>query len=425
MGAADTMTMQPTPSTPDAAVGRITGTHVLHGASVMLPDGTFTVADVVIDKDRIAGVTTEPQPHLPSTDCTGQTILPGFIDCHVHVMTSSLDIIRRLDTPLSYRYYDAARNLSATLRAGITTVRDAAGADAGMKLALADGIIEGPRLLTAVSMISQTGGHGDRTTASGTWLPLIPEHGGVPRAIADGPDEMRRMVRLLIREGADVIKVATSGGVMSPRSNPQHGHLRSAELDVLVEEAAAAEIPTMAHAQSTAGIKSAVRAGIDSIDHGVFLDEEAIELMLEHGTYLVPTLVSGQGVLDAGDTISPENLRKVRAGIAAHTGSMRAAVAAGVKIAMGTDAGVIPHGTNLRELALMQEIGMTPTEVLLSTTKNAAQLLRVDDLVGTIETGKQADLLVVDGDPLDLASLPDRIATVMQAGVPLEAATTS
>lgn len=402
--------------------GRIEGTHVLRGGSVMHPDGSFAVADVVIDRDRIAAITNAPQSHLPATDCTGRWILPGFIDCHVHVMTSSLDIIRRLDTPLSYRYYDAALNLSATLRAGITTVRDAAGADAGMKMALADGLIEGPRLLTAVAMISQTGGHGDRTTASGTWLPLVPENGGVPRAIADGPDEMRRMVRMLVREGADVIKVATSGGVMSPRSNPQHGHLRPAELEVLVEEATAAGIPTMAHAQSADGIKAATRAGITSIEHGVFLDEEAVGLMLEHGTYLVPTLVSGQGVLDAGDTISPENLRKVRAGIAAHTDSMRTAVAAGVKIAMGTDAGVIRHGTNLRELALMEAIGMTPTAVLLSTTRDAAKLLQVADRVGTIEAGKLADLLIVDGNPLELATLPDRIRTVIQAGTPLESA---
>ena len=369
-------------------------TVLLEGGSVLRPDGSIEAGDVVIRHGRISFDRTAAVD--ATIDCAGATILPGFIDSHVHVMTSSLDIVRRLDTPLSYLMYQAAHNLEATLRAGVTTVRDAAGADAGMKQALADGLIIGPRLLTAVAMISQTGGHGDRTTASGTWLPLIPEHAGFPRAIADGPDEVRRMVRLLVREGADVIKVATSGGVMSPRSDPRRGHFRPAELEVVVEEAAAAGIPTMAHAQSAEGIKNAVRAGFDSIDHGVYLDEEAIELMVEHGTFLVPTLVSGPGVLASRDTISPANVRKVEAGIEAHMTSISAAVAAGVRVAMGTDSGVTRHGDNLRELALMEQTGMTPPAVLLSATREAAELLGVDDQVGTVEEGKVADLVVRD-----------------------------
>lgn len=385
---------------------------LFQGGDVFTASGTFERRDVLVEGDRIGGADSD----AATVDCTGLTILPGFIDCHVHVMTSSLNVVRRLDTPLSYRFFEAARNLKATLHAGVTTVRDAAGADSGIRRALEDGLIEGPRLQTAIAMVSQTGGHGDRTTASGTWVPSMPEYPGMPSTIADGPEEVRRVVRTLIRDGADVIKVATSGGVMSPRSNPRHGHLRAAELAVLVEEARAAGIPTMAHAQSADGIKEAVRAGIDSIEHGVFLDEEAIDLMCEHGTFLVPTLVSGAGVLRARDVISAESVRKVEAGVAAHMKSISAAVRAGVRIAMGTDSGVTPHGENLAELPLMAEAGMTPVQVLQSATSEAAELLRMEAEVGSVDAGKKADLVIVEGDPLDLATIPERIRMVVSDG---------
>lgn len=402
------MTISPAPPT--------TSVTLFQGGDVFAASGTFERRDVLVEGDRISETTSSAGPVTETIDCTGLTVFPGFIDCHVHVMTSSLNVVRRLDTPLSYRFFEAARNLQATLHAGVTTVRDAAGADSGIRRALEEGLIEGPRLQTAIGMVSQTGGHGDRTTASGTWVPSMPEYPGMPSTIADGPEEIRRVVRTLIRDGADVIKVATSGGVMSPRSNPRHGHLRAAELAVLVEEARAAGIPTMAHAQSADGIKEAVRAGIDSIEHGVFLDEEAIELMCEYGTFLVPTLVSGPGVLRARDVISAESVRKVEAGIAAHMDSIRAAVRAGVRIAMGTDSGVTPHGENLDELPLMAEVGMTPVQVLQSATSEAAELLGMDAEVGTVEAGKKADLVVVEGDPLDLATIPERIRLVVLDG---------
>jgi imidazolonepropionase-like amidohydrolase len=402
--------MTTSPAPPTASVT------LFQGGDVFAAGGTFERRDVLVEGDRIGEMASPGGPVTETIDCTGLTVLPGFIDCHVHVMTSSLNVVKRLDTPLSYRFFEAAQNLQATLHAGVTTVRDAAGADSGIKRALQDGLIEGPRLQTAVAMVSQTGGHGDRTTASGTWVPSMPEYPGMPSTIADGPEEIRRVVRTLIREGADVIKVATSGGVMSPRSNPRHGHLRAAELAVLVEEARAAGIPTMAHAQSADGIKEAVRAGIDSIEHGVFLDEEAIELMCEHGTFLVPTLVSGPGVLRARDVISAESVRKVEFGVAAHMNSIKAAVKAGVRIAMGTDSGVTPHGENLDELPLLAEAGMTPVQVLQSATSEAAELLGMDAEVGTVEVGKKADLVIVEGDPLDLATIPERIRLVVLDG---------
>jgi imidazolonepropionase-like amidohydrolase len=240
-------------------------------------------------------------------------------------------------------------------------------------------------------------------------------HPGRPNTIVDGPDEMRRTVRMLIRAGADAIKVATTGGVLSARDDPRHAHFRDDELAVLVAEADAAHIPVMAHAQGAPGIKAALRAGIRSIEHGVFLDDEAIELMLARGAWLVPTLVAPRGVIDAaeaGASIPAASLRKAKETIDIHRASFRRAVEAGVQVAMGTDSGVTPHGQNLRELALMADGGMTPAAAL----EAAARLLGVAEDRGTIEPGKRADLVIVDGDPLDLATIRDRIRAVYLDG---------
>src|SRR5919204_5321239 len=326
-----------------------------------------------------------------SVDLSGLTILPGLFDCHVHVVLTNVDHWRVLNLPFSYRFYEAAANLRATLAGGITTVRDAGGADLGIKRALADGLIVGPRLQISLAMLSQTGSHGDDWMPYGGEVPLLPSHPGVPPVIVDGTDEMRRKVRELIRMGADVIKVGTSGGVLSSRDDPRHAHFRPAELDVLVEEATAAGRWVMAHALAAEGIKNAIRAGIRSIEHGIYLDDEAIALMLERGTWLVPTLVAANGVLDAaagGAAISDAVLAKAREVIDAHGESFRRALAAGVKIAMGTDSAVTPHGENLRELELMAEQGMSPHDVLLATTARAAELLRLDGELGTPEPGK-------------------------------------
>jgi imidazolonepropionase-like amidohydrolase len=230
---------------------------------------------------------------------------------------------------------------------------------------------------------------------------------------------MRRAVRELIRAGADVLKVATSGGVLSPGSDPRRAQLRPVELDVLVEEATAAGRFVMAHAQASDGIKNAVRAGVRSIEHGVYLDDEAIGLMLDRGTWLVPTLIAPIWVLEsveAGAQLTDAQIRKAREVVEVHADSFRRAVEAGVQVAMGTDAGVGPHGDNLRELGLMAAGGMAPAQVLRSTTQEAARLLGVDDRLGTVEDGKLADLVVVGGDPYDFDGLRDRVEQVWKGG---------
>jgi imidazolonepropionase-like amidohydrolase len=230
---------------------------------------------------------------------------------------------------------------------------------------------------------------------------------------------MRHKVRELIRMGADVIKVATSGGVLSPRDDPRHAHFTPAELEALVETASGLGRSAMAHAQATDGIKNAIRAGIRSIEHGIYLDDEAIQLMLDRGTYLVPTLVAPTGVIraaEAGAAIPEASVRKAREVIDVHRDSFARAVKAGVAVAMGTDSGVTPHGDNLEELALMAAGGMTPWAVLHATTRVAAECLGVSADRGTIESGKRADLVVLDGDPFDFSGLRRRVAAVYLDG---------
>ncbi|CAN5552309.1 amidohydrolase family protein [soil metagenome] len=355
-----------------------------------------------------------------AVDVSGRTLLPGLFDCHTHVILSDIDQWRILQTPFSYQFYEAERNLEATLRAGITTIRDAGGADMGIQRAVDDGLINGPRMHISVRMISQTGGHGDDWFASGAEVPLFVPHPGAPPSLVDGTDEMRKMVRLLVRHGANVIKVATSGGVLSARDEPRHPHFRDDELEVLVAEADAAGISVMAHAQGAPGIKAAIRAGIRSIEHGIYLDDEAIEMMLERGTFLVPTLVAPRGVIDAaaaGAAVPEAAVRKAHEVVDVHRESFSRAVAAGVQVAMGTDSGVTPHGKNLRELALMVDGGMTPAQALVASTSTAARLMRLDDELGTLEPGKRADVVVVAGDPFDFGSLSERIEAVYRDGL--------
>jgi imidazolonepropionase-like amidohydrolase len=392
---------------------------VFRGGSIWDGSGADpAMGDLVVEDGRVVDVGRDLDGD-EAIDVAGRTILPGLFDCHVHVGVAQPDTWKLAHQPVSYRILEAAGSLARTLDAGITSVRDAGGADLGIKQARDEGLVRGPRLQLSLRMISQTGGHGDDWLPSGILVDLFSRMPGLPETRADGPDEMRRVVRTLIRQGADVIKVATSGGVLSPRDKPTHAHFRPAELEVLVEEATAAGIHVMAHAQATDGIKNAIRAGIRSIEHGIFLDDEGIELMLQRGTWFVPTLVAPQGVIDAaeaGADFGPGILDKARAVVDVHREAFRRAVEAGVRIAMGTDSGITPHGANLRELALMQAGGMSPAAVLEATTRSAAQLLGVADRLGTLEPGKVADLVIVSGDPYDLASLSDRIESVWQDG---------
>ncbi|HEX3589396.1 MAG TPA: amidohydrolase family protein [Pseudonocardiaceae bacterium] len=385
-------------------------------------DGTGAAperADVLVEDGRIVDVGTGLDGD-EVVDCQGATLLPGLFDCHVHVTVSEIGLLPRLQQPFSYQFYAAERNLARTLALGITTVRDAGGADLGIKQAVEDRLIAGPRMQISISLISPTGGHGDGWTVSGHCVPLSVPHPGRPSSIANGPDEMRQVARNLLRAGADVLKVCTTGGVLSPRDDPKHSQFTPAELDVLVTEARMQGRPVMAHAQGSEGIKNAVRAGIRSIEHGIYLDDEAIELMLANGTWLVPTLVAPVNVIRAaaaGASLPAAVVRKAEEVAVVHAESVRRAVAAGVKVAMGTDSGVGPHGTNLEELPLMAGCGMTPAQVLAATTSSAADLLGVGAELGRLAPGYRADVVVVDGDAFDLPALAGNVREVWQDGL--------
>ncbi|MEU8727619.1 metal-dependent hydrolase family protein [Streptomyces antimycoticus] len=386
-------------------------------------DGTAAgTADLVIEGRHVVDVGTDLDgDHV--VDCSGMSVLPGLFDCHVHVMTRDFNLARAEQQAFSLQYYEAKRNLSLLLDQGITSARDAAGADLGVKQAIAQELIEGPRLQIAISMLSQTGGHGDVHLPSGGHrsIPMMTAHPGRPNPVVDGPDGVRRGVREVLRAGADAVKIATTGGVMSPGDNPRHAHFRADELAVIVAEAAAADTYVFAHAQGTEGIKAALRAGVRSIEHGYYLDDEAVDLMLERGAWLVPTLSATRAIIDAADSgvpIPEENASLAREAVEAHQASFALAVQAGVKIAMGTDSPPYwsPAASNLRELALMvNSSSMSALDAWRATTSSPAELLRFDT-AGKLAAGKLADVVVIAGSLSDLDDLRGRVRQVWLDG---------
>ncbi|MER2034932.1 metal-dependent hydrolase family protein [Mammaliicoccus vitulinus] len=342
----------------------------------------------------------------------GQYLLPGMIDSHVHVMLEMEPLENRLSTPFSYNFYKAIDHLKRTVDAGVTTVRDALGADLGIKEAVNDGIILGPRLQISVNALTITGGHGDSYTKSGIHLPLLQDnYPGMPNGLCDGVNEVRKKAREMLRAGADVLKVHATGGVTSATDHPDYTQFSLEELKVIVEEAQFRNNrKVMAHAQGLQGVKQCIEAGIHSIEHGIYLDDEAVKLMKEKEMYLVPTLLAPLSVIEFAAELgmSENSINKSKQVMQDHIDSFKKAHQAGVKIAMGTDAGVFKHGTNLRELELMVEHGMTEMEAIIASTKTAAECLGYDDELGTIEVGKKADFILLDQNPLeDIAVLRD------------------
>ncbi|MGA9835967.1 MAG: amidohydrolase family protein [Gemmatimonadaceae bacterium] len=407
------------------------GTLIDGTGAAPVPNGAVLIKDDRIEAAGRLESLRRPTGVIAEIDAGGGTILPGLIDAHVHATMQNEGMMKHATTPFSLNFYLAVGYLRRTLDAGITTVRDAGGADLGLKRALEMGLIEGPRMQISITPLSITGGHLDFWLPSGQELGLFTPHPGLPSGICDGVDEVRKKVREVLRAGAEVIKVCSTGGVLSPTDHPEFTQFSPEELAVMVQEGAFRRgVKVMAHAQGAEGIKNAVRAGIHSIEHGIYLDDEAIELMLARGTFLVPTLLAPQAVIEQAEQtgmISEWALRKSKEVLQAHRDSIRHAHKAGVKIAMGTDAGVMPHGTNLRELGLMcDHAGMSPMESLVATTRVAAECLGWQDRVGTLAAGKLADVTVTAIDPLvDIHALtPATIRLVVQGGRVVKAAAT-
>ncbi len=381
-------------------------------AVVLVQDGRVTKAG--------QRSTTQVPRDAEAIDATGLTLLPGLIDCHVHLtnLGEGLDFARELTTPPTLELMRAVRAARRTLDAGFTTVRDAAGTPAGVRMAIDAGYFPGPRMFVTVSALSQTGGHTDAHFMCGADLDIpLPDR---PYNVVDGVEAMRLRVREVIRAGADWIKLCTSGGVLSPGDQPHHSALTLDEIKAAVQEAATQGRKVMAHAQANAGIKNALLGGVATIEHGIWLDGDAIEMMLDGHIALIPTLVAPRWVIrhaEAGK-MPAYAAEKARAVIVDHSTSIRQAVEAGVTIAFGTDTGVGPHGSNGEEFLLMQELGMEPLDCIRAATTVAAQTIGMQ-AVGTLAPGSWGDLIAVAGDPLSdlgLLARPENIRLVVKGG---------
>lgn len=344
-------------------------------------------------------------------DLSGKTLLPGLIDAHVHLCVdgSADPITSLLKESIPQTTLKAAEHARRTLEAGVTTVRDLGGKDY-IDLALRDGIesgiLQGPRMICSGKLICMTGGHGWQFGRE-----------------ANGVDEVRAAVREQLRAGADLIKLMATGGIMTKGVEPGATQFTLEELIAGVEEAKKAGRRTATHAQGTEGIKNALWAGINSIEHGFFLDEEAIELILEMKAFVVPTLCAPYHILRAGvrkgvPAYAVEKSKKV---MKSHWQSVKRAHQAKVPIAMGTDAGTPfnHHGENLKEMELLVKVGFTPMEAIVAATKTASEVLGLEDKIGTLEKGKLADLVVLDGDPLKDITLfqrKEKILAIMKEG---------
>ncbi len=379
---------------------------------------------ILIRDQRIEAVTTRADGDWPGDaeiiDVSGMTILPGLIDCHDHLAMHGYDLARRwgLDEPQSTRTLRTAKVLQETLAAGYTAVRDAAGLDAGFKRAIDEGLIAGPRLVVSLCIVSPIGGIGDRVSPAGFSCcvpndPLLPD--GVVNSLAD----VRPVVRRIVRAGADVIKCATTGGASSrPDHGPRDGAFNRDEMQALTDEAHALDRRVMCHALGGRGLRIAIEAGVDSIEHGCYLDEEPelLDVMAERGIFFVPTFAVYEYHRKSALAHIRERAHHLQEH---HAESLRRAIAAGVKIAAGTDAGGHGHPSNAMEIECLVKAGLAPLQALRAATGWAAECLGLERDLGTVEKGKFADLIVVTGDPLaDVAVLqnPERIALVLKGG---------
>lgn len=353
------------------------------------------------------------------------TLMPGFIDAHTHLSFTYSDDYKQaqldgLQKTIPELTLDATANASATLMAGFTTVRDVGSwhfVDVGLRNGIRSGRVPGPRMLVSVHAIGATGGHCD--DGAGFREGMFGRETGPADGVINGAEEARRAVRLNVKYGADIIKTCATGGVLSPTDDVDTPQMTQDELNALVDEAHALRRKTAAHAHGATGAKRAIRAGIDSIEHGSFLDDEALSMMQAKGTVYIPTLMASWWIadrLERGTYYPPAVEAKARLAIASVNAVVRKAVERGVIIGLGTDAGVYPHGKNAHEFALLVNDGLTPAAALRAGTIVDAELLGLSQQIGTLESGKLADIVAVPGDPLSDIRQTEKVFFVMRNG---------
>lgn len=389
-------------------------------SDAVVPNGV-----VVVEGDHIRAVGSGiPVPAGAKViDLGDATLLPGLIDAHTHMTGESSDNwlqgtfegMRRTVAETAIRSTEYARK---TLMAGFTTVRDVGSGDyidVGLRNSIAAGVVPGPRMMVAVHALGARGGHCDE---SGFPYGFFGAETGFEDGIASGADQFRDSVRFQVKYGADVIKICATGGVLSLTDEVDTPQLTQEEMNAIVDEAHRLRKKVAAHAHGAEGAKYAIRAGVDSIEHGSFLDDEALRMMKEHGTYLVPTLLAGEYTAGRSEIrhYPPEIAAKAQAALAARSDMFKRALKAGVKIAFGTDSAVSPHGINGQEFGLLTSLGMSPAAALRSATSGAADLLGLAKTIGTLEAGKAADVIAVPGNPLTDVKVMEKVKLVMKGG---------
>jgi imidazolonepropionase-like amidohydrolase len=354
-------------------------------------------------------------------DLKDRTVMPGLMDMHVHLTGeySRDSRLNRFITNEADYAFDAAKYAKRTLEAGFTVVRnlgDAFNVTVALRDAIEDGDVPGPRIFSSAKSLATTGGHADPTNG---WANHIIGDPGPKQGVINGPDDARKGVRQRYKDGADWIKITATGGVLSVAKSGQNPQFTDEELAAVIDAANDYGLRVAAHAHGTEGMKRAVIAGVASIEHGTYMDEEVIRLMKKKGTYYVPTITAGNWVADKAkiDGFFPELVRPKAAAIGpVIKETFAAAYKAGVPIVFGTDSGVSPHGDNAQEFALMVEGGMPPMVAIQSATSVAAKFLGINDTHGTLEAGKQADIVAAPGNPLDDITVMERVNFVMKAG---------
>ena len=373
---------------------------------------------LVVDGPRIEAVCHERRfgPDVRVIELEGRTVMPGLIDCHVHLAPWALRLAGHTDQRLMQLAAETVRALRTALEGGCTTARDLGGLDPGFRDAVDRGVIPGPRLQVSCVIVSPTNGIADPVTVQGIRSPSLP---GMPEPECDGPHAARAKVREVLRAGADVIKIAVSGGVSAARVPPRRPLFTPEEIAAVVDEAHRAAAPVACHAVGGPNTLAAVRAGVDTIEHGAWLDDETVAEMARRGTWYVPTFAIYRWHAERGTALRQARAREL---MASHRESFARARAAGVRVALGTDSGAYGHGETGVELAHMVEAGLSPADAIMAGTARAAECLGLEGETGTIAAGKSADLLVLERDPLrdiTVVSDPAARALVLRAGEPV------
>jgi imidazolonepropionase-like amidohydrolase len=378
---------------------------------------TLSNQAIVIEAGKIVSIGGDAKPNTGDQviELPNATVLPGLIDAHTHLTGDPRQIgYQALGISVPRATLTGAHNARVTLEAGFTTVRNVgaeAFSDVALRDAINDGDIPGPRMLVSGPALGITGGHCDENL-----LPYEFHYSG--EGVADGVEGVQRKTREVIKYGADLIKICATGGVLSHGDNPQASQYTLEEMKAIVADAHRLGRKVAAHAHGAQGILWASQAGVDSIEHGSYIDDAAIAEMKKNGTYLVPTLYLADWFLANAEQlhVPAEYIAKGRAAMSAARKNVGHAFSSGVKVGFGTDAAVYPHGLNAHEFAVMVKLGLTPLQAIQSATVNDADLLGWSDKIGTIEPGKWADLIAVDGDPLQDVTMLERVKFVMKGG---------